>query len=389
MFLRDAHIKQPFGEFFFEFQQTGTPGHRSRNSTHPAVPSGQFPELVTEGLGEGSGTGRNRIARFRIKFANTVEPGRILLRWLVASALLGGHMDQHWRPQIPGRPQNRDQFRNIMTIHGTQVFKSHILKNGIGQQGPLDAVFDGTGHLINGLTTGDPPHRVTVPGFHALIALRRTKAGQMIGHTSHIAVNGHFIVVEDHDHGLTAFGSVIQTLIDHTAGGGTVTQQRDHMVILLLQGSCPGHTQSDGHRAGCVTGHKGIGITFAGFGKSGHAAKLPQTGKIRLATGQQLMDIRLMTNIKNQAVTAGIKYSFQGQGKLHNAQIGGQMASRLCNIVYQEFPDLTAELLPLRLCQADQVIMVMNAFENIHKASQPNFSFSSPETAGETGAANG
>ena len=96
-----------------------------------------------------------------------------------------------------------------------------------------------------------------------------------------------------------------------------------------------------------------------------------------------------MADIKNQAVMLRIKYSFQGEGQFHNAQIGGQVASRLSNIGDQEFPDLTAELFPLGLCQADQVIMAVNSVQNIHKASQPNFSFSSPETSGAAGAANG
>ena len=64
---------------------------------------------------------------------------------------------------------------------------------------------------------------------------------------------------------------------------------------------------------------KGVGRALRGFGEAGHAPKLPQMRKIRPAASQQLMDIRLMTNVKNQAVDHCIKNSLNGNGKFHRA----------------------------------------------------------------------
>ena len=68
-----------------------------------------------------------------------------------------------------------------------------------------------------------------------------------------------------------------------------------------------------------MTCHKSIGIALCRLGEAGHAAVLPQTGKIRLASRQQLMDIRLMTHIKNQAGFPGSRYGFNGNGQLYHA----------------------------------------------------------------------
>ena len=65
---------------------------------------------------------------------------------------------------------------------------------------------------------------------------------------------------------------------------------------------------------------------------------------IRLATGQQLMDIRLMAYIENQAVIHRIKNSFNGDRKLYGTQITGEMPAGSGDAVNEKFTDLIAEL---------------------------------------------
>ena len=91
------------------------------------------------------------------------------------------------------------------------------------------------------------------------------------------------------------------------------------MVGLPHQRPCPGHSQSHGHRAGGVARHKGVGIALLRLWKARHAAEPAQALKIRLAAGQQLMHIRLMTHVKYQAVNGGIKYRLQSHRQLHHA----------------------------------------------------------------------
>ena len=182
----------------------------------------------------------------------------------------------------------------------------------------------------------------------------------MPGKSALASADGHLVIIEDNDHGLMADSSVIESLKRHTAGCRTVSQQGDHMVILPQKGSCPGHTQRNGHGIGGVPGNKCIAVAFRRLGEAGNSAKLPQMCKIRPATGQQLMHIRLMTNVKNQAVHHGIKNGFNGDSELHRSKISGQMPAGLTDAGNQKFPDFPAQLFPLGVIQPQKILMAVD-----------------------------
>ena len=92
------------------------------------------------------------------------------------------------------------------------------------------------------------------------------------------------------------------------------------------------------------------------LGEACDAAILAQTRKIRLAAGQQLMNIRLMANIENQAVLHGIVNRLNGDAQFNGTQITGQMASGFGYIVNQEFPDFPAKLSPFLIGQLQQIV---------------------------------
>ena len=106
--------------------------------------------------------------------------------------------------------------------------------------------------------------------------------------------------------------------------------------------------------------HEGVRIALRRLGKTGQAAVLPQMRKIRLASGQQLMHIRLMPNIKNQAVYLGIKNGLDGHAQLHHAQVSGQMSAGFGNVGDQKLPDLPAELGSLPVIQSGKVVMAVD-----------------------------
>ena len=105
--------------------------------------------------------------------------------------------------------------------------------------------------------------------------------------------------------------------------------------------------------------HEGVRITFRWLGKTGQAAVLPQMRKIRLASGQQLMHIRLMPHIKNQAVYLGIKNGFDGHAQLHHAQVSGQMSAGFGDVGNQKLPDFPTKLGSLPVIQRSKVVMAV------------------------------
>ena len=107
--------------------------------------------------------------------------------------------------------------------------------------------------------------------------------------------------------------------------------------------------------------HKGIGIAFRGFGKAGNAAILPQTRKIRPAACQQLMHIRLVTNVKHQAVLIRIKHGFNGDTQLHHAQITCQVPTGFGHTVNQKLADFVAKLAALSIIEVQKVLMCVDS----------------------------
>jgi hypothetical protein len=83
-------------------------------------------------------------------------------------------------------------------------------------------------------------------------------------------------------------------------------------------------------------------------------------GKIRLAAGQQLMDIRLMTNIKHQTVFIRIKHGLNGNRQLYDAQIGRQMAAGFGHTGNQKRTDLRTQKALLLRSEVLKVLMTAN-----------------------------
>ena len=360
VFLCDAHVKGPLGIGFLEFRQAGAAGHGRGNGADPGILRCQGLQGLAEGVGEGHFFAAKALAGGGVEFSDAVEPGGIPFRGGIAAALFGDHMHQHRCFPVPGSPQQADEARQIVAVHRAQVLDAHVLENGGGQQETLDPVLDPLGDPVDCFAAGEAEHHIAVALLGTQIVFGSPQPVQVPGHAAHVPVDGHFVVVEDDDQRLLALRRVIQALVDHAAGGGTVAQQGDHIVVFVQQRSGPGHAQGDGHGGGGMTGHEGIGIAFTGLGEAGDAAELPQTAKIRLASGQQLMDIRLMTHVENQTVGYGIVYGFDGHRQLHGTQVGGQVAAGLGHMGHQEIPDLRAELGPLAVGEPDQVIVTVN-----------------------------
>jgi len=118
--------------------------------------------------------------------------------------------------------------------------------------------------------------------------------------------------------------------------------------------------------------HKSIRDAFGGLGKAGDSAELPQVRKIRPATRQQLMDIRLMTHIKNQAVNIRIKHGLNGNSELYRAQVSREMSTGFADGGNEKLPDLPAQLCSLLIIQANEILVTAYILQNAHEFTQPN-----------------
>ena len=79
---------------------------------------------------------------------------------------------------------------------------------------------------------------------------------------------------------------------------------------------------------------EGVVFALAGLGKARHAAVLPEGGESVRPARQQLVDVGLMAHVKNQPIFRGVEHLVKRDCQLNDAQIGGQMAAGLRDVLY-------------------------------------------------------
>jgi hypothetical protein len=109
------------------------------------------------------------------------------------------------------------------------------------------------------------------------------------------------------------------------------------------------YTQSDGNGVGGVTRDKSVILRFPGLGEAGKPPVLPEGGKPIPSSRQDLMNIALVTDVKNQPILLGIIDPVQRKGQLHSPQVGRQVAAGFGNMLHKEGPKFRAKRLQLLL----------------------------------------
>lgn len=74
-------------------------------------------------------------------------------------------------------------------------------------------------------------------------------------------------------------------------------------------------------------------------GKAADAFKRTQGFKLVLATGQNLVHIGLMANVKYDFVLRAVKHFMQRQSQLNDPQVGGKVTARPGNRLNHQFAD--------------------------------------------------
>ena len=220
--LGDAHVEKPLGPGGGELLQAGARPHGGGDGADPLVLPRQLHQLMAKDIGKVRGLlGGN--PRRRVKGRHPVAPLRLLLRRKVPLSLLCQHMDQHRAVQLPGPRQNRGELLHIVPIHRPQIGKTHVLKHRARVEGFFQVGLDPVVEPVQGPAAGKAVHNGVVPLLEPVVAGPQPQAAQMDRHAPYIGVNGHAVVVEDHNQGLPGGPGVVESLIGQAAGHGSVT----------------------------------------------------------------------------------------------------------------------------------------------------------------------
>ncbi|MNN71970.1 hypothetical protein D3C81_1879600 [compost metagenome] len=82
-------------------------------------------------------------------------------------------------------------------------------------------------------------------------------------------------------------------------------------------------------------------LAFAALDEAAQTLVLAQGIEVLLAPGEDLVHVRLVSDVEYDLVLRGLVIIMQGQGQFHNAQIGRQMSSRQREFFDQKPPYLS------------------------------------------------
>ncbi len=185
----------------------------------------------------------------------------------------------------------------------------------------------------------------------------------MEGHGPYILIDGHTVIIQNHDQRFSGRPCIIQPFVGQPSGQSAVADQGQHAVILSPQSSRPRHPQGHGNGVGRMARYKSVMYTLIGLWKSRQAVQLPQGGELLPPARQNLMDVALMSHIEHQPVPFSVKNPMDGNSQLHRAQIGGQMSTCFRYAPHKKLPQLLTELGKLSGRQGTDVRGGMDGFQ--------------------------
>ena len=142
-------------------------------------------------------------------------------------------MQYLWAIQIFDVAQYLRQLLHVMSVDRTEVADVHSLEDvlllGYNR---LQTVVE-TKHGFASFLVHDAhfaKHFIRLE-TQLVVTIRGSKVQQVLLHATYTAVDGHVVVVQQHDHAGVALAGVVQRLVAHAPGQGPVAHQRHDVVI--------------------------------------------------------------------------------------------------------------------------------------------------------------
>ena len=164
-----------------------------------------------------------------------MEFAGILLGKGIALPFYGVHMYHHRAVQFLGPLQNIAQAGQVVAVDRPQISEAHILKQRAPRpKGLFQGGFDLVIEAVNAVLLRVLAEKAPVPLLEVIVRRFGPQAGQMPRHGPDVGIDGHSVVVQNHDQRLMGSSGVVQALIGKSAGQRPVADERQDTVIFLL-----------------------------------------------------------------------------------------------------------------------------------------------------------
>ena len=118
---------------------------------------------------------------------------------------------------------------------------------------------------------------------------------------------------------------LVESLESDAAGGGSIADHGDHMILLSLDGFCRADPEARGNRGAAVPCVEGVVGAFAPFREPADSPVGAKRVKTIPPSGQQLVGVRLVAHIPDDLVSGRIENIMKGDRQFHHTQVRGQV----------------------------------------------------------------
>ena len=299
-------------------------------------------QRVGKDFGVGRLAGGLGVAGLGIVGAEAVKLLLAVERGLKAAALLREHVQQNRTVYGLEELEGLDQQRQVVAVDGAEVLQAELLKEDGGPEHAFGGFFGAAGDLDGGLAAealDDARGRVV----QVLVVLVGDDPVEVAGDGADVAVDGPLVVVEDDDQALGLLGDVVDRFEGDAVGEGGVAGDGDDVFAAAGQIARHGHAEGCGERGAGVAGAVAVVLALGAEHEAVEAAGLADGVEAVAAAGENLVDVGLVADVKENLVFGRVEDGMKGQGQLDDAQVGAEMAAGYGERLDQEFADLFCE----------------------------------------------
>ena len=362
MLLGNRYVEIPVRESLGEGQQIGTFTHGRGDANNALVRFSSITQPLAKDIGVLGpgwlGSYRLRLAgRHRLDLVDGMVTNGVGFSRRKTLAFGRYHMKKLGPVQLADIFQCLHQQGQVVAVNGADVVEAELFEQGPRSYHALE-VFLGFACQRHQMGSALEHPLAAVP--HLVIGSARQQLGEVVRQPSHVARNGHVVVIEDHQHIGVQVAGMVQCLKRHPCGHGAIADHCNALAARALHAGGDGHPQgrTDG-RAG-MPHAKGVVFAFSPLREARQTILAANAVHTLATTSEDFVGIGLMPDIPHQAVVGSIEHIVQSNGEFKNSKAGTKVPAGLPYGPQQECAQLPCQLSQLVLCQLTQLCGSVN-----------------------------
>ncbi len=364
--LGDADVVGAVRQLARQLVDAGAAAHRRGDADDLGVFLGQ----PDQRLGEHVGVARDRplfllpLAGEDVERRHAVILDRLFFRRRVALALAGNHVDQRRVLDLLDVVESLDHLGQVVAVDRPDVLEAQRLEEKArrhqAEEGFLQLARDVV-EIFSDL--GERAHE------HAQVVLQpdREIGGQLLAQKrregADARIDEDLVVVQDHDQVFAQMAGLVEAFESEARAHAAVADHRHHLVVLAAERFRRDHAEGGGDRSPRVARAEDVVFALVAAQKAAEAAELPDGRELLAPAAEELVRVRLVAGVPDDAVARRVEGVVQRQRQLHRAEGRGQMAADFGDDGDNLVADLLGELGQLLHRELPQVCGVMDRVE--------------------------